>query len=72
MLLIILASFAVFCRYYQWKVPSNEIPASSPNKIITPAESKLFPGTGAQRIETPKKIPQGKRKTGPRKQNRAT
>jgi len=72
MLLITLASFAVFCRYYQWKVPANEIPVSNPNQVITPAESKLFPRTGAQRLETPKKIPKGSRKTRRRKQNRTT
>jgi len=62
MLLIVLASFAVFCRYYQWKKPAMEFPETNSNNGLT-RESKSFPGTIVERpAEVPRKIPKTVRK----------
>jgi serine/threonine protein kinase len=73
MLLILLASFAVFCRYYQWKLPLIELPVSSPDKGVKSTESKTIPRTTVEpTTEMPKKTLRMVRKTRQRKQNRAT
>jgi serine/threonine protein kinase len=62
MLLVVLASFAVFCRYYQWKQPALEFPARNSNSGLT-RESKTFTGTIVERAtEFPGKIPKRIRK----------
>jgi len=56
-LLIVLASFAVFCRYYPWKMPALDLPASSPNNGLPPAQSKPLARTNVQQDqEIPRKI----------------
>jgi serine/threonine protein kinase len=73
MLLILLASFAVFCRYYQWTMPLIDLPVSSPDKSVTSTESKTIPRTPVDQIpEVPRKILKLVPKTRRRKQNRAT
>ena len=72
-LLIVLASFAVFCRYYQWKTPPIEIPVSNPNNAVTSTESKTILRTNVPETpEMPKKNLKMVRKSRKRKQNRAT
>jgi hypothetical protein len=72
MLLMLLLSFAVFCRYYQWRMPAIENPVSTTGNSVT-SESKPFPRTTVPQMqEIPKKIPKMIRKTTQRKQNRAT
>jgi serine/threonine protein kinase len=71
MLLMLLLSFAVFCRYYQWRVPI-ENPTPTPGNNVS-SESKIFPPTTVpQTQEISKHIPKMIRKTRRRKQNRAT
>jgi len=71
MLLMLLLSFAVFCHYYQWRVPI-ENPAPTPGNNVS-SESKIFPRTTVpQTQEISKPIPKMIRKTRRRKQNRAT
>lgn len=66
MLLIVLASFAVFCRYYQWKTPAVELPLNSNNGVAT--ELKTFPRAAIQQThEMPRKILPAGRKTRRRK-----
>jgi serine/threonine protein kinase len=73
MLIIVLASFAVFCRYYQWKLPANDPLTSNPTHGVVTGESKTFPRTTLEQTqEMPKKTPKIVRKTRQQKQNRAT
>jgi serine/threonine protein kinase len=59
MLLIVLASFAVFCRYYQLKKPAMEFPAPSSNNDM----KKSFPGATVEgKPEFPPKFPKQVRK----------
>ena len=71
-LVMLLASFAVFCHYYQWKMPGFALPVSTSANGTT-AESKTSPRATVQQMnETPNKIPKVVRKTRQVKQNRAT
>lgn len=77
-LVMLLASFAVFCHYYQWRIPATDLSLST-SAVSTSAngamstQSKTFPRATVQQMnETPKKIPKVVRKTRRVKQNRAT
>jgi serine/threonine protein kinase len=72
-LVMMLASFAVFCHYYQWKVPGIDLPVSTSANGTTSAQSKTSPRATLQQMnEMPNKIPKVVRKTRQSKQNRAT
>jgi eukaryotic-like serine/threonine-protein kinase len=72
-LVMMLASFAVFCHYYRWKIPATELPLSTWANGTTSTPAKTSPRASAQQMnETPNKIPKVIRKNGRSKQNRAT
>ena len=72
-LLIVLMSFAVFCRYYRWKTPANEVPASNQVTAGPSLELKTIPAARTEKISTASgKSLKKARRTRQRKQNRAT